>query len=302
MGFMINGQIIDGKAFAENYYQKLKSDVQKLKEKLNVIPGLAVILVGEDPSSIIYINHKLKKAREIGINLFEFRLPEKVSQKVLIAKLENLNNDHRVHGILLQLPLPAHITTQEVINVIDSEKDVDGFTIKNIGLLNAWQDCLEPCTPKGALILIKSVMGEDLSGKKAVVIGRSAIVGRPMASMLIRESCTVTVLHSKSKDLVEECKTADILISATGNPNMVKSNWIKPGACVIDVGIVRVDGKLYGDVDFKEAVKIAGYITPVPGGVGPMTVACMLSNTIKATCNQKRIVLNNEEKIHERHI
>ena len=291
---MANCQIIDGRKIAEEYYARLKADVDYLKEKHHLTPGLAVILVGDDPSSIVYVNHKLRRAKEIGINIFEYPLPEKISSKVLIAKIEHLNNDHRVHGILLQLPLPSHLDSHEIINYIDSEKDVDGFTIKNIGLLSSWRDCLEPCTPKGVLILLKRIFGDDLSGKKAAVIGRSMIVGRPMAMMLLQENCTVTVLHSKSENIEEECKRADILISATGNPGMLKASWVKEGACVIDVGIVRREGKLYGDVDFDEVKQVAGYLTPVPGGVGPMTVACMLGNTIKAACAQKKISLDKE--------
>ncbi len=291
---MANCQIIDGKKIAGEYYSKLKADVEYLKNKHHLIPGLAVILVGDDPSSIVYVNNKLRNAKEIGINIFEYFLPEKTSSKILIAKIEHLNNDHRVHGILLQLPLPSHLDAHEIVNSIDSEKDVDGFTIKNIGLLNSWRDCLEPCTPRGTLILLKRIFGEDLSGKKVAVIGRSMIVGRPMATMLLRENCTVTILHSKSENIAEECSRADILISATGNPSMVKANWVKRGACVIDVGIIRKNGKLYGDVDFEEVSKVAGYLTPVPGGVGPMTVACMLGNTIKAACIQKKISINKE--------
>jgi len=292
---MVNCQIIDGKAIAEKFYEKLKADLLLLKSKHNIIPGLAVVLIGEDPASLIYVNNKMKKGKEIGLSIFEHILPVSISQKVLIAKIESLNNDSKVHGILLQLPLPDHLNTFDVVNKIDPLKDVDGFTVQNIGLLNSWQNCLEPSTPQGALLLVKSVMGEDLSGKKAVIIGRSSIVGRPMSSMLLKENCTVTVLHSHSHNLIEECKTADILISATGNPKMVKANWIKPGACVIDVGIVRIDNKLYGDIDFEEVSQVAGYLTPVPGGVGPMTVACMLANTVKAVCLQKKINLNKDD-------
>jgi methylenetetrahydrofolate dehydrogenase (NADP+)/methenyltetrahydrofolate cyclohydrolase len=289
---MAECQIINGREFALKYLEKLKQDIVTLKDKHNLIPGLAVVLVGEDPSSLIYVKNKLKRAQEIGVNIFEHMLPEKISQKALIAKIEHLNNDHRVHGILLQLPLPEHLNTNEIVNIIDPEKDVDGFTVKNIGLLNSWQDCLEPCTPKGTLLLLKSIFGPDLSGKKVAIIGRSAIVGRPMGSMLLRENCTVTMLHSKSLNIEKECKEADILISATGRPKLVKASWVKEGACVIDVGIIRVNGKLYGDVDFDEVSKVAAYLTPVPGGVGPMTVACMLGNTVKAACSQKKISLN----------
>lgn len=291
-----NCKIIDGKAFAAGYANNLLQQLTVLKENHNFIPGLSVVLVGDDPASLIYVNNKIKKAEELGVHVFFYHLNNDISQKVLTAKIEHLNNDSRTHGILVQLPLPAHINSFEISNLIDPQKDVDGFSIHNTGLLNLWHDCLQPCTPQGALLLIKSVLGNELYGKKAVVIGRSAIVGRPMSSMLIRESCSVTVLNSHSLNLLEECRTADILIAATGNPKMVKADWVKPGACVIDVGIVRMDGKLYGDIDFEEVRNVAGYLTPVPGGVGPMTVICMLANTIKAACMQRKIVLSDANK------
>jgi methylenetetrahydrofolate dehydrogenase (NADP+)/methenyltetrahydrofolate cyclohydrolase len=205
--------------------------------------------------------------------------------------IERLNKDSAVNGILVQLPLPEHLTQNIIIDSINPDKDVDGFTVYNVGRLNTWQDCLEPSTPQGALILIKSVLGDDLSGKKAVVLGRSLIVGRPMASILVRESCTVTLLHSKSKNIESECKNADILVSAIGSPGFITANLVKQGACVIDVGITRVGDKIVGDVDFNKVSDVAGFLTPVPGGVGPMTVICMLMNTIKSCLKQNNIVL-----------
>ncbi len=287
----MTAKIIDGKAFANKFCNELKQTVQLLKDKHNVIPGLAVVLVGDDPASHVYVKNKIAKAKEIGINIFDYILPAAASQRIIKAKIENLNNDQRTHGVLVQLPLPNGIDQYDIIDSIDPIKDVDGFTTRNIGLLHSSRDCLEPSTPQGCLMLIKSVMGNDLSGKKAVVVGRSIIVGRPMATMLLRENCTVTTLHSKSYNIAEECKTADILIAATGQKEMITANLIKSGACVIDIGITRHEGKLYGDVKFDEVKEVAGFITPVPGGVGPMTVACMLSNTVKAACIQKKIKL-----------
>ncbi len=287
----MTAKIIDGKAFANNFCNELKQTVQLLKAKHNVIPGLAVILVGDDPASHVYVKNKIVKAKELGINIFDFVMPAAASVRIIKAKIENLNNDLKVHGILVQLPLPQGIDQYDIIDSIDPIKDVDGFTTRNIGLLHSSRDCLEPSTPQGCLKLIKSVMGEDLSGKKAVVVGRSIIVGRPMATMLLRENCTVTTLHSKSYNIKEECKTADILIAAAGQREMITADLIKPGACVIDIGITRHENKLYGDVKFDEVKEVAGFITPVPGGVGPMTIACMLSNTVKAACIQKKIKL-----------
>lgn len=279
-------KIIDGKAFAGKICEDLSEKINVVAKHRGIKPGLAVILVGDDPASHIYVNNKIKKAREIGININDFILPSNTKEKFLIEKIQELNANKNVHGILVQLPLPQFINQHKVINSIDPIKDVDGFTIVNIGLLNSWQDCLEPSTPQGALILIKSALGENLSGKKAVVLGRSLIVGRPMASILVRESCTVTLLHSKSVNIQEECRSADILVSAIGYPHFIKAELVKRGACVIDVGITRVGDKVVGDVDFDEVAEIAGFISPVPGGVGPMTVACMLLNTFKAMVKQ----------------
>ncbi|MDF3047348.1 MAG: methylenetetrahydrofolate dehydrogenase [Candidatus Midichloriaceae bacterium] len=283
--------IIDGKKIASEEAVKLSSKVQLLKSKHNIIPGLAVILVGNDPASHIYVASKIRRAKEVGISIFQHLLPENISQIELLELIERLNKDSKVNGILVQLPLPEHLIQNVIIDSINPDKDVDGFTVYNVGRLNTWQDCLEPSTPQGALILIKSVLGNDLAGKKAVVLGRSLIVGRPMASILVRESCTVTLLHSKSQNIESECKNADILVSAIGSPGFITANLVKPGACVIDVGITRVDDKIVGDVDFNEVSNVAGFLTPVPGGVGPMTVICMLMNTIKSCLKQNNIVL-----------
>jgi methylenetetrahydrofolate dehydrogenase (NADP+)/methenyltetrahydrofolate cyclohydrolase len=285
----MTAQIIDGKAIANALCEQLKQTVVGLQNKHKLTPGLSVVLVGDDPASHIYVKNKIIKAKEIGLNIFDFIMPASTSIRIIKAKVENLNNDQRTHGILVQLPLPNSIDQYDVIDSILPTKDVDGFTTRNIGLLHSSRDCLEPSTPRGALKLIKSVMGNDLAGKKAVVLGRSIIVGRPMATMLLRENCTVTTLHSKSFNIKEECLTADILITATGQRHSITKDLVKPGACVIDIGITRYEGKLYGDVDFEGVKDVAGFITPVPGGVGPMTIACMLENTIKAACKQKNI-------------
>lgn len=288
---MSSAVIIDGKQIASNMAQELLSQVNSLKSIHSITPGLAVILVGEDPASKVYVASKVRRAKELGIAIFQHLLPAHTKQDEVLALVKQLNADTHVNGILVQLPLPAHLDQNVVINAIDANKDVDGFTVQNVGLLNTWQDCLEPSTPQGALILIKKFLGDDLAGKKAVVLGRSLIVGRPMASILVRESCTVTLLHSRSTNIEDECKNADILISAIGQPGFIKASLVKKGACVIDIGITRVGDKLLGDVDFEDVSSIAGYITPVPGGVGPMTVICMLSNTIKACLKQNEIVL-----------
>jgi methylenetetrahydrofolate dehydrogenase (NADP+)/methenyltetrahydrofolate cyclohydrolase len=283
--------IIDGKKIADEEALKLSAKVKLLESKHNVIPGLAVVLVGNDPASHIYVASKVRRAKEVGISIFQHLLPENVTQNEVLDLIERLNKDSAVNGILVQLPLPEHLTQNIIIDSINPDKDVDGFTVYNVGRLNTWQDCLEPSTPQGALILIKSVLGDDLSGKKAVVLGRSLIVGRPMASILVRESCTVTLLHSKSKNIESECKNADILVSAIGSPGFITANLVKQGACVIDVGITRVGDKIVGDVDFNKVSDVAGFLTPVPGGVGPMTVICMLMNTIKSCLKQNNIVL-----------
>lgn len=295
---MHNCKIIDGKAFAAKLCKDLTLDLELLKNKYNVTPTLAVILVGDDLASKIYVKNKIKKAKEVGINIFEYYFPKSISQDVIVSKLEVLNDDVGINGILVQLPLPEPLNSYDVVNSIHYMKDVDGFTVKNVGLLNAWQPCLEPSTPVGIIKLLKSIYNDNLIGKRVVIIGRSAIVGRPLSSMLIRENCTVTVLHSKSYDLAAETKRADILISATGSPKIVKADWVKPGACVVDVGIVRVDNKIVGDVDFDEVIKVAGLITPVPGGIGPITIASLLANTVKAVCMQRNIDLSKDRKTY----
>ena len=287
-------RIIDGKAFAEGLRENVAKQVAALKTDHNVTPGLAVVLVGENPASQVYTRNKSKQTVEVGMESFKFDMPADTSQDALLRKVGELNADPRVNGILVQLPLPDQIEEHAVVNAIDPAKDVDGFHVINTGLLATGQDALVPCTPLGCLMMLKDTLG-DLQGQKALVLGRSNIVGKPMAMLLIKESCTVTVAHSRTRDLAAEAKEADILIAAVGRPHMVKGDWIKPGATVIDVGINRVpaaeEGKtrLVGDVDFDEAVKVAGAITPVPGGVGPMTIACLLHNTVTACCRQNGI-------------
>lgn len=286
--------LIDGKAFAEKLRKKIAAQVDILKAKHHLTPGLAVVLVGNDPASQVYVRNKGKQTKEVGMNSFEYVLPEETTQKQLIAKVELLNKDSKVHGILVQLPLPKHIDENAIINTISPEKDVDGFHPVNVGKLATGQsDAMVSCTPLGCIMLIKDVLGNDLSGKKALVIGRSNIVGKPVANLLVQQNATVTIAHSRTKDLKAECQQADIIVAAVGKPELVKGDWIKPGAVVIDVGINRItkDGstKLVGDVEFSSASQTASAITPVPGGVGPMTIACLLSNTLKATCHQRNI-------------
>lgn len=271
-------QIIDGKAIAAQLRETIQHVVQTMPET----PGLAVILVGDDPASHVYVRNKIKACEHVGINSIERRLPEDTTNEEIERVINDLNADPDIHGILLQLPLPDHLDSDYLIQLIAAHKDVDGLNLRNVGALVAGIDGLVPCTPEGSLILIKSVI-TDLSGLHAVVIGRSLLFGKPMAQLLLRENCTVTMAHSRTKNLAEICKQADILVAAVGREKMVKADWIKPGACVIDVGINRMDnGKLCGDVDFDGAFDVAGAITPVPGGVGPMTIACLLANTIKA--------------------
>jgi methylenetetrahydrofolate dehydrogenase (NADP+)/methenyltetrahydrofolate cyclohydrolase len=280
--------IIDGKQTAADLRISLAKDVKILKKEKGITPGLTVILVGEDPASQIYVRNKVKQTEEIGMISQEFKLPNDTSQETLLTKLNELNNDPNVHGILVQLPLPKHIDESLIIESISPEKDVDGFHATNSGrLMNGADDALVPCTPQGCILLAKQHLGEDLSGKHAVVIGRSNIVGKPVAMLLLQEDCTVTIAHSRTKDLAKICREADILVAAVGRPEMIKAEFIKPGATVIDVGINRIEtdngkSRLVGDVDFTQAEAIAGAITPVPGGVGPMTIACLLKNTIEA--------------------
>ncbi|MEQ1788984.1 MAG: bifunctional methylenetetrahydrofolate dehydrogenase/methenyltetrahydrofolate cyclohydrolase FolD [Rickettsiales bacterium] len=287
---MIETKIIDGKAFAEKLRADIKTRVAELKTDKGVTAGLAVILVGEDPASEVYVRNKGKQTIEAGMESFEFNLPAQTSEEELLKKIDELNNNPKIHGILVQLPLPKHINEEAVINAIAPEKDVDGFNIINVGKLATGGNGFVPCTPLGCSMLLKDAVG-DLSGKHAVVIGRSNIVGKPMAALLLKESCTVTIAHSRTKDLPALLKTADIVVAAVGRPNMVKGEWLKVGAVVIDVGINRVtlaDGKtkLVGDVDFASCQGIASAITPVPKGVGPMTIACLLENTYRACLKQ----------------
>lgn len=271
-------QIIDGKTIAAD----LKESIAEKVAAMDVKPGLAVILVGDDPASHVYVRNKIKACEKVGIHSVERRLPQDTTDEDVEKTIQALNADPSVHGILLQLPLPDHLDSDYLVQLIAAEKDVDGLNLRNVGALVAGLDGLVPCTPEGSLILIKSVIPE-LSGMNAVVIGRSLLFGKPMAQLLLKENCTVTMAHSRTKNLPEICKQADILIAAVGREKMVKADWIKPGACVIDVGINRMEnGKLCGDVDFDQAADIAGAITPVPGGVGPMTIACLMANTIKA--------------------
>lgn len=282
---MTHAALIDGKLIAAALRAEAAHEVAALK-KQNIYPGLAVILVGDDPASHVYVGNKVKACKEVGIESIECRLPAMATSAEIAATIERLNADPKVHGILLQLPLPAHLNSDPLIQMIAPEKDVDGLTFVNAGKLVASDKSgMVPCTPQGSLHLIHSIK-KDLTGLNAVVIGRSLLFGKPMAQLLIAENCTVTTAHSKTKDLPSLCATADILVAAVGRPNMVKKNWIKPGAIVIDVGINRMeDGKLCGDVDHAEGLTVAGAITPVPGGVGPMTIACLLQNTLKSAKN-----------------
>ena len=288
--------IINGKEFAVGLRAKVKAYVDEIKKKENVTPGLAVILVGEDPASQVYVRNKGKQTIEAGMNSYEYKLDASTSRETLLTLIQKLNDDEKVHGILCQLPLPKHLNEEEVINSIDPKKDVDGFHISNVGLLNTGQKSMIPCTPLGCLLLLKDAIG-NLSGKNAVIIGRSNIVGKPMASLLLRESCTVTIAHSRTKDIEALCAQADILVAAVGKPRMVDKKWVKKGAIVIDVGINRIkktiDGVekniLVGDVKFEDVKDVAGGITPVPGGVGPMTIACLLANTVTSCYRYHKI-------------
>ena len=274
----MSAQIIDGKAIAST----LRDDIAQEIKTLSFQPGLAVILVGDDPASHVYVKNKIKACEAAGIKSFEARLPEKATQAEVLSEIKAFNTNANVHGILLQLPLPGHLDSGPLIQAIASEKDVDGLTYTNIGKLVAGEDTLVPCTPQGSIHLIKSVQ-ENLSGLHAVVIGRSLLFGKPMGQLLLQENCTVTQAHSRTKDLDKLCLQADILVAAVGREKMVKGDWVKPGAIVIDVGINRMEnGKLCGDVDYESAKDNAKAITPVPGGVGPMTIACLLKNTLKA--------------------
>jgi len=272
--------IIDGKKAAGELRSQLKKKVDELKSKYNTAPGLTVILVGEDAPSKIYVRNKEKSAVEVGLNSEVIRYPADLEEKVLLNKIRELNNNEKVSGILVQLPLPKHINKRKVIETIAHEKDVDGFHPTNVGNLSSGYDSSIPCTPLGCSLLLKQVE-KNLSGKHAVVIGRSNLNGKPMTQLLLKENCTVTITHSRTKDLKAECLRADIIIAAVGIPKLVKGDWVKKGAIVIDVGINKTDAGLVGDVDFDEVSKVAKAVTPVPGGVGPMTIACLLNNTVE---------------------
>jgi len=289
--------VIDGKATAEALREDIATAVRKLKQNHDVKPGLAVVLVGEDPASQVYVRNKARQTEAVGMNSFEYRMLAETTQEQLLERIAQLNNDPAIHGILVQLPLPAHIDEAAIIGAIAPEKDVDGFHAVNAGrLMNSEEGALVPCTPQGCILLTKQHLGDDLSGKHALVIGRSNIVGKPVAMLLLQENCTVTVAHSRTTDLPEQCRRADIVIAAVGRAEMVQGSWIKPGATVIDVGINRVEKSdggscLVGDVNYSQAVEVAGAITPVPGGVGPMTIACLLKNTLIACVCQNGIAL-----------
>jgi len=271
--------VIDGKGFAAKLKAQIKDDVAAM----DITPGLAVILVGDDPASHVYVGHKVKACAAVGIKSFEARLPAKSSQAEIAAEIQAFNDNPDVHGILLQLPLPDHLDSEALVQQIAPEKDVDGLTVASAGkLILGHTDGMVPCTPQGSLMLIKSVV-DDLNGKHAVVVGRSNLFGKPMAQLLLRENCTVTMAHSRTKDLNNVCAQADILVVAVGRERMVQADWVKHGACVIDVGINRTEaGKLCGDIDYAQVFEKVDSITPVPGGVGPMTIACLLNNTLLA--------------------
>ena len=286
-------QIIDGKGFASTVRKKIAENVSNLKAIYDITPGLAVVLVGSDPASQVYVRSKGKQTVEVGMNSFEHKLDADTPEDVLLDLIDSLNVDPAVHGILVQLPLPGHLDETLVIDRIAPEKDVDGFHIANVGLLGTGQKSMVPCTPLGCLLMLRDYHG-SLTGKNAVIIGRSNIVGKPMAQLLLNDSCTVTIAHSRTIDLPDVVRRADIVVAAVGRPEMVPGDWIKPGATVIDVGINRInleDGKtkLVGDVAYASCAAVAGAITPVPGGVGPMTIACLLANTLTACCRINRM-------------
>ena len=288
-------KVIDGKEFAASVRAQVAEQVSKLKDEHNIIPGLAVVLVGEDAASQVYVRNKHASTIEVGMNSYEHRLSADTTESDLLKLINDLNNDPKVNGILCQLPLPKHLDEELVINSITPEKDVDGFHISNVGMLSTGQKSMVPCTPLGCLMMLRDHHG-SLSGLNAVVVGRSNIVGKPMANLLLRDSCTVTIAHSRTKNIEAVCRTADIVIAAVGRPEMITGDWIADGATVIDVGINRIphpdkEGKfkLVGDVDFASASAKAGAITPVPGGVGPMTIACLLANTLTACCRSNNL-------------
>ncbi|MGI9522479.1 MAG: bifunctional methylenetetrahydrofolate dehydrogenase/methenyltetrahydrofolate cyclohydrolase FolD [Hyphomicrobiaceae bacterium] len=287
---MPQADIIDGKAFAQTLRRRIAETVARLNVDHSIVPGLAVVLVGEDPASQVYVRNKSKQAIEAGITAIDRKLPPNTSELELLHCVEELNSDPAVHGILVQLPLPEHISSETVLRAICPAKDVDGFHPMNVGLVASGQleEAFVPCTPLGCILILRDYHN-TLSGKNAVVVGRSNIVGKPMAQLLLQQNCTVTIAHSRTADLEAVCRRGDIIVAAVGRPEMVRGDWIKPGATVIDVGINRVTDnnekrRLVGDVSFAEAVEVAGAITPVPGGVGPMTIACLLANTARAAC------------------
>ncbi len=281
MSAVQKAEIIDGKAVARSVREELKKEVEELKKERALTPGLAVLLVGDDPASKVYVRNKHRACEAVGIRSFQHLLPADTSEAKLLSLIEELNNSPDVHGILVQLPLPSHISQEKVIEAISPDKDVDGFHPYNMGRLLAGRPRFSPCTPSGIMELIGSI-GFDCTGREAVIVGRSNIVGKPMALMLLRRNATVTICHSKTRVLEKKVAGADILVAATGVPRMIKGSWIKQGAVVIDVGITRTEEGLVGDVEFEEASKRASYITPVPGGVGPMTIAMLLKNTVEA--------------------
>jgi methylenetetrahydrofolate dehydrogenase (NADP+)/methenyltetrahydrofolate cyclohydrolase len=284
--------IIDGKAFANQLCEDLKTEISQLKNQHQFVPCIAVVLVGDDPASHVYVSNKVKRCEELNIESREHRMDDTTTQEELLALIDQLNNDSEVHGILVQLPLPKQIDSKAVINAIDPRKDVDGFHIENAGALAIGDNQIVPCTPLGSIMMLRDHLG-NMSGMNAVVVGRSNIVGKPMAHLLLQENCTVTIAHSRTRNIEEVCRNADILVAAVGIPHFVKAEWIKPGATVIDVGINRIqDGersRLVGDVDTEAAKSVAGAITPVPGGVGPMTIACLMYNTVAAAKMQAGI-------------
>lgn len=283
--------LIDGKTIAKKLRDSIKRHVEVLVEDHKILPGLAVVLVGDDPASAVYVANKEKAAREVGMRGVVHRMPQNTSQDELLKLIHAMNADPKIHGVLIQMPLPRQIDGATVLKALDPAKDVDGLHIENMGRLMADMPGLVPCTPMGCIILLKTIT-QNLSGLHAVVVGRSQLVGKPVAQLLLRENCTVTTCHSRTPNIAHIAREADILIVATGKPHLVKQDWVKPGAIVIDVGINRMDdGKLAGDVDFNGVSKVAGYITPVPGGVGPMTIACLLGNTVAAACRQNELTV-----------
>ena len=291
----MTAMIIDGKQVAADVVETVKAATADLVSATGTVPGIAVVIVGEDPASQVYVRSKGKKAEECGFHSETYTMPADTSESDLLARVAELNADERIHGILVQLPLPDHIDEGKVIQTIAPEKDVDGFHFINVGKLGTGElgDAFVPCTPAGSMVLLRRALGKgDLSGLGAVVVGRSNIVGKPMANLLLAANATVTIAHSRTKDLPALCRTADILVAAVGRPEMIKGDWVKPGACVIDVGINRIDApergegktRLVGDVDYAGAAEVAGSITPVPGGVGPMTIAMLMANTLASAC------------------